>query len=50
MVSNVLSLAFSFLGGVFVPMEIFGDTMLKIAKFMVKLQETLILLKRFFQG
>lgn len=33
MVSNVLSLAFSFLGGVFVPMEIFGDTMLKIAKF-----------------
>ena len=32
MASTVVSLSFSFLGGVFVPMEIFGDTMMKIAK------------------
>ncbi len=34
MVSNILSLSFSFLGGVFVPMEIFGDTMMTVAKCM----------------
>ena len=33
MVSNVVSLSFSFLGGVFVPMEIFSDTVLTISKF-----------------
>lgn len=33
MISNVVGLSFSFLGGVFVTMEIFGETMLKIAKF-----------------
>ncbi len=34
MVSNILALSFSFLGGVFVPMEIFGDTMMNVAKCM----------------
>ena len=33
MVSNVVSLSFAFLGGVFVPMEIFSDTVLTISKF-----------------
>lgn len=33
MVSNVVSLSFAFLGGVFVPMEIFSDTILTISKF-----------------
>lgn len=33
MVSNVVGLSFSFLGGVFVPMDIFSDTILTIAKF-----------------
>lgn len=32
MISNIVSLSLSFLSGVFVPMEIFGDTMMKIAK------------------
>ncbi len=32
MISNVVCLSLSFLGGVFVPMDIFGDTMMKIAK------------------
>lgn len=32
MVSNVVGLSFAFLGGVFVPLEIFGEGMLKIAK------------------
>lgn len=30
---NVVSLGFSFLGGIFVPMEFFGDTLLNIARF-----------------
>ncbi len=34
MISNILGLSFSFLGGVFVPMEIFGDTMMAVAKCM----------------
>lgn len=34
MISNVVSLSLCFLGGVFVPMEVFGDTMMKIAKCM----------------
>lgn len=34
MVSNVISLTFSFLGGVFVPMEIFGDTLLTVSKYL----------------
>lgn len=34
MISNVVSLAFSFLGGVFVPMEIFSEGMMRIAKCM----------------
>ncbi len=34
MVSNILGLSFSFLGGVFVPMEIFGNTMMTVAKCM----------------
>ena len=34
MISNIVSLSLSFLSGVFVPMEIFGDTMMKIAKCM----------------
>ncbi len=33
MMSNVFGLAFSFLGGVFVPLEIFGEGMLAVAKF-----------------
>ncbi len=32
MVSNVVGLSFAFLGGVFVPLEIFGEGMLKISK------------------
>lgn len=33
MVSNVLGLGFSFLGGVFVPLDIMGDKVLKVSKF-----------------
>lgn len=32
-VSNTFGLGFSFLGGVFVPMEIFSDTLLVVSKF-----------------
>lgn len=31
--ANVVSLGFSFLGGVFVPLELLGDTMKNIARF-----------------
>lgn len=33
MISNVLGLGFSFLGGVFVPLEIMGETVTKVSKF-----------------
>lgn len=32
LLSNVISLVFSFLGGIFVPLELFGDNVLKICK------------------
>lgn len=31
--ANIISLSFSFLGGVFVPLEMFGDSLLSLAKF-----------------
>ena len=34
MISNIIALGMAFLGGVFVPMEIFSDEILKIARFM----------------
>lgn len=34
MISNILALGMAFLGGVFVPLEIFGDGMRNLAKFM----------------
>ena len=34
MISNIVALGMSFLGGVFVPMEVFSDRMLKLARFM----------------
>lgn len=34
MVANIVGLGMSFLGGIFVPMEIFGDALLKVAKFL----------------
>ncbi|MBE5933785.1 MAG: ABC transporter permease [Lachnospiraceae bacterium] len=34
MISNIIALGMAFLGGVFVPMEIFSDGILKIARFM----------------
>ena len=50
--SNVVSLGFSFIGGIFVPLEFFGDTMKNVAKFIptywyVKSNDAILGIKKF---
>ena len=50
--SNVIALGFSFIGGIFVPLEFFGDTMKNVAKFVptywyVKANDAILGIKKF---